>query len=54
MNNAGYDLDSHLEHSENPMTGGIQITDGMIEIPDSPGIGVTPDMEYLKNMEEIK
>jgi len=49
-----YDLDSHLEHSENPMIGGIQITDGMIEIPDTPGVGVTPDKDYLKNMEEIK
>ncbi|MFC2124135.1 mandelate racemase/muconate lactonizing enzyme family protein [Bacteroidota bacterium] len=49
-----YDLDSHLDHAEDPMKGGVEINNGKIEVPDDPGIGVTPDLDYLKNMVEIK
>lgn len=48
-----FDLDSHLEHSEDPVAGGISIENGMINVPDEPGIGVIPDPDYLKNLEEI-
>ncbi len=49
-----FDLDSHLEHSEDPIIGGINIENGIIEIPDEPGIGAYPDEDYLKNLDEIK
>jgi len=49
-----FDLDSHLEHSEDPIVGGISIENGIIEISDKPGIGAYPDADYLKNLEEIK
>lgn len=49
-----FDLDSHLEHSEDPIVGGVKIENGIIEITDEPGIGAYPDADYLKNLEEIK
>jgi len=49
-----FDLDSHLEHSIDPIEGGMYIKNGIIEIPDEPGIGATPDKDFLKKLEEIK
>ena len=49
-----YDLDSHLDHAEDRMIGGVKITNGVIEVPEDPGLGVFPDPDYLKNLEEIK
>ncbi len=49
-----FDLDSHLEHSIDPIEGGMYVENGMIRIPDEPGIGATPDKDFLKNLEEIK
>jgi L-Ala-D/L-Glu epimerase len=49
-----FDLDSHLEHAEDPIVGGIEIEHGMISIPDAPGIGATPDPTYLATLEEVR
>jgi len=49
-----FDLDSFYEHSENPIAGGIDIENGIINLPDKPGIGAFPDADYLKNLEEVK
>ena len=49
-----FDLDSFFEHAENPITGGVQVENGFIEVPDSPGIGAEPDPAYIKRLEEIK
>lgn len=49
-----FDLDSHLEHSIDPIEGGMTITNGIIEVPDEPGIGAKPDNEFLKTIIEIK
>jgi L-alanine-DL-glutamate epimerase-like enolase superfamily enzyme len=49
-----FDLDSHLEHSEDPVEGGIKIVNGMITVPDAPGIGAHPDPDFLMKLEEIK
>ncbi len=49
-----FDLDSHLEHSEDPVEGGINIVNGMITVPDAPGIGASPDQDFLTKLEEIK
>ncbi len=49
-----FDLDSFCEHAENPMVGGVEIKNGMITVPDLPGIGARPDPDYLKHLEEVK
>ncbi len=49
-----FDLDSHLEHSEDPISGGIGIEDGLIRIPETPGIGAYPDPDFLATLEEIR
>jgi len=47
------DLDSFLEHAENPILGGIEIEEGKILVPDALGIGAYPDPEYLRRLEEV-
>ena len=49
-----FDLDSFLEHAEDPILGGVQIKDGMVTIPDAPGIGASPDPEYIRKLDEVK
>lgn len=48
------DLDSFYEHAENPILGGAEIKNGMIAVPDLPGIGASPDPDYLKRLDEVK
>jgi len=48
-----YDLDSFFEHAESPIAGGVEIRNGMIEIPETPGIGAAPDPAFLKRIEEV-
>ncbi len=45
-----FDLDSFLEHSEDPIEGGAAVEKGMIEVPDLPGIGARPDRKFLARM----
>ena len=47
------DLDSFLEHAENPILGGVEIEEGKVLLPDAPGIGAYPDPEYLRRLEEV-
>ena len=49
-----FDLDSHLEHVDDPIIGGMTIEDGMISVPDEIGIGAYPDPEYIKTLEEVR
>jgi L-Ala-D/L-Glu epimerase len=49
-----FDLDSCLEHAENPMMGGVQFEGGKITVPDLPGIGVRPDPDLLRTLEEVR
>jgi len=48
-----FDLDSFLEHAEDPILGGVEIKDGMLTIPDAPGIGASPDPEYIRKLDEV-
>ena len=48
-----FDLDSCLEHAENPMVGGVQFEGGRMTLPDRPGIGVQPDPDFHRTLEEI-
>ncbi len=49
-----FDLDSHLEHAEDPIVGGITMENGIITLPDKPGIGAEPDPVRLAKLEEIQ
>jgi len=49
-----FDLDSFFEHSEDPILGGVKVKNGVIEIPDEPGIGAHPDPGYLKTLDEVE
>ena len=42
-----FDLDSYFEHLTDPITGGARVVEGMVEVPESPGIGARPDPEFL-------
>ncbi len=48
-----FDLDSHLEHAQDVIIGGISMTKGIVEVPDEIGIGAYPDPEFINNLEEV-
>jgi L-Ala-D/L-Glu epimerase len=50
---AFYDLDAYFEHAENPIVGGVEIRNGMIDVPDEPGIGARPDPDFLRTLEKV-
>ena len=43
-----YDLDSCYEHAEERIEGGIVLENGMIRLPETPGIGAAPTAETLR------
>jgi L-alanine-DL-glutamate epimerase-like enolase superfamily enzyme len=47
-----FDLDSHLEHAEDVIIGGITIKNGVIEVPDEIGIGAYPDPNFINELKE--
>ncbi len=49
-----YDIDSCFEHSVDLIQGGIQIQNGMITLPDEPGIGAEPTAEALTNLTRVE
>jgi L-alanine-DL-glutamate epimerase-like enolase superfamily enzyme len=48
-----FDLDSHLEHAQDPIIGGVTTEKGMIDVPDTPGIGAHPDPAFVAGLQEI-
>jgi L-alanine-DL-glutamate epimerase-like enolase superfamily enzyme len=49
-----YDFDTALMFIEDPVTGGIQYKkNGIVEVPDVPGLGATIDDSWLKKMESV-
>ena len=48
-----FDLDMCFMHSEEPIDGGIIIEDGMIPLPETPGLGATPSKETLKTLRKV-
>ncbi len=48
-----FDLDSFLEHAEDPIQGGVQHEGGVIRLPDAPGIGARPDPDYMRTLREV-
>ncbi|MBE7173863.1 MAG: dipeptide epimerase [Williamsia sp.] len=50
-----YDMDTcMLGHKVDPVTGGVQYRGGLIELPDTPGIGADADEEFLKTCERVR
>jgi L-alanine-DL-glutamate epimerase-like enolase superfamily enzyme len=45
------DLDSHLQLTEDPVTGGARWNGGAITLPDDPGIGADLDPAFLERCE---
>ena len=49
-----YDFDTALMFREDPVTGGIQYkANGVVEVPDAPGLGATISEERLAGMEKV-
>lgn len=49
-----FDFDTSLMFSEDPVSGGIIYQPkGVIEVPDTPGLGATVDKEWLNKMEKV-
>ncbi len=48
-----FDLDSFLEHAEDPILGGVEVEQGRLTVPDAPGIGARPDPAW-KGLEEVR
>ncbi len=44
------DLDAYMFNSINPITGGMTIKQGMVQMPTTPGLGLEIDPDYLKKL----
>ena len=47
------DLDSFIEHREDPIRGGVIVHDGCLIVSEEPGIGATPDESFLAASSEV-
>jgi L-alanine-DL-glutamate epimerase-like enolase superfamily enzyme len=48
------DLDSFVEHAEDPILGGVEIKHGILTVPDTPGIGARPDPAWRGKLKEVR
>jgi len=44
------DLDAFTEHKIDPVIGGLQLKDGIITLPNTPGLGLDIDPDWLKTL----
>jgi L-alanine-DL-glutamate epimerase-like enolase superfamily enzyme len=44
------DLDSYLFHKLDPVVGGITVKNGIVTIPEAPGLGADFDPAFLKTL----
>ena len=44
------DLDTFTEHITDPVRGGMQVKDGVVTVPDAPGLGFDIDPAFLKTL----
>lgn len=48
------DLDSHVDHEIDPVTGGMTIVDGLVHLPDGIGVGADLNPEFLESCERAQ
>jgi L-alanine-DL-glutamate epimerase-like enolase superfamily enzyme len=46
-----FDLDTFVEQAEDPIEGGMQVTEGRITLPETPGLGAAPTADALSRLE---
>ncbi len=44
------DLDTFTEHKIDPVIGGMQVKDGLVTVPETPGLGADVDPDFLKTL----
>jgi L-alanine-DL-glutamate epimerase-like enolase superfamily enzyme len=44
------DLDGYFEHTFDPIVDGMTVKDGMITLPEKPGLGTDVDPAFLKKL----
>ena len=49
-----FDLDSCLEHAEDRILGGVTFRDGILTVPDAPGLGACPDPDFIAGLTEVR
>jgi len=47
------DLDAFLEHTDDPVVGGMRVKAGAVTLPDAPGLGLDVDPAFLKKLQPI-
>ncbi|MBM4161406.1 MAG: dipeptide epimerase [Ignavibacteria bacterium] len=47
------DLDGNIEHTVDPVIGGMIVKEGIITLPEGPGLGVDVDPAFLKRMKKV-
>ena len=47
------DLDGHFSHVVDPIIGGFTVKDGVITLPETPGLGCDVDPAYLKKLRKV-
>jgi L-alanine-DL-glutamate epimerase-like enolase superfamily enzyme len=47
------DLDAFFELSVDPVIGGMQVKDGIVTLPSTPGLGVDVDPAFLSKLHRI-
>ncbi|MCW3099176.1 MAG: dipeptide epimerase [Chthonomonadaceae bacterium] len=48
-----FDLDTFVEQAEDPIAGGMQVIEGRIQLPETPGLGAVPTPEALALLERL-
>jgi L-alanine-DL-glutamate epimerase-like enolase superfamily enzyme len=44
------DLDAFTEHKDDPVVGGMRLKDGVLFVPDTPGLGLDMDPAFMKTL----
>ena len=47
------DLDGYLSHSVDPVVDGMKVQEGMVTLPEKPGLGVDVDPAFLKTLRKV-
>jgi len=48
-----YDLDTFMEQAEDPVADGIAVEDGILSLPQTPGLGAAPTPEALRRLQRF-